>query len=300
MGSDPRHESQGLGETGLEACRKLRGPTHRRRQSAMRLASPAVPATAQWRSVLKPRRRRPWPKRRRPWPRPMRAARRQDLHDTQEPCRRGDCKLAICATAHRAAKKNDSKPSSESRRGAAPTGEEQWRGEARAEWRRAELHAKLLPCGLRDCDHAVCRKARQPTIARSSAKTAAPGRQGRQRPQTTSGKPVGSRVTPNKSGEQLALERAQAKHRSVAGTAGAPGWKDGKIPKAAKQMKPKPATRAAPRPLPTLTCRECLKTKPISKFPDPARKRCEACGGQPRSRSIQTLSGGLPGLGRRR
>lgn len=49
----------------------------------------------------------------------------------------------------------------------------------------------------------------------------------------------------------------------------------------------------------TKRCRECLKTKPMSAFPNPRRSKCDDCGGQPPSRSIRTVSGGAPGLGRR-
>lgn len=59
----------------------------------------------------------------------------------------------------------------------------------------------------------------------------------------------------------------------------------------------KPAKKAKRE---TITCRECLQTKPLSAFPNPRRRRCEDCGGQPQARSVRTVSGGAPGLGRRR
>ena len=58
--------------------------------------------------------------------------------------------------------------------------------------------------------------------------------------------------------------------------------------------------RSARPPSGMKTCRECLRTKPISEFPDPSRPRCADCGGVPRSKSVRTVSGGAPGLGRRR
>lgn len=57
----------------------------------------------------------------------------------------------------------------------------------------------------------------------------------------------------------------------------------------------------AKRPSPQMkSCRECLKSKPIAAFPNPRRARCLECGGQPEERSVRTVSGGAPGLGRRR
>jgi hypothetical protein len=47
-------------------------------------------------------------------------------------------------------------------------------------------------------------------------------------------------------------------------------------------------------------CRECLREKPARAFPDARGKVCLDCGGQPRGRSVRTVSGGLPGLGRQR
>jgi hypothetical protein len=29
-----------------------------------------------------------------------------------------------------------------------------------------------------------------------------------------------------------------------------------------------------------MTCRECLRAKPLNAFPDPSRRRCADCGGQ--------------------
>ena len=50
----------------------------------------------------------------------------------------------------------------------------------------------------------------------------------------------------------------------------------------------------------TIVCRECLRAKPPSAFPNPKRRRCEDCGGQSSQNSVRTVSGGAPGLGRRR
>ena len=46
-------------------------------------------------------------------------------------------------------------------------------------------------------------------------------------------------------------------------------------------------------------CRECLRVKPVKAFPSRAAV-CAECGGQPRSKSVRTISGGLPTTGRRR
>lgn len=50
----------------------------------------------------------------------------------------------------------------------------------------------------------------------------------------------------------------------------------------------------------TVKCRECLRSYKRLELPNPRRRVCEACGGQPESTSIRTVSGGSPGLGRRR
>ena len=64
-----------------------------------------------------------------------------------------------------------------------------------------------------------------------------------------------------------------------------------------KTAQAEPTTRS--RPAKVITCRECLRSKSEHAFPDPRTRRCENCGGQPPSRSIRTVPGGLPGLGRR-
>jgi hypothetical protein len=46
-------------------------------------------------------------------------------------------------------------------------------------------------------------------------------------------------------------------------------------------------------------CRECLREKPLSAFPNPRRRQCEDCGGLPRGTSVSTVSGGAPGQGRK-
>jgi hypothetical protein len=47
-------------------------------------------------------------------------------------------------------------------------------------------------------------------------------------------------------------------------------------------------------------CRECLRSYKRIQLPNPRRRVCEDCGGQPESTSVRTISGGSPGLGRRR
>lgn len=56
--------------------------------------------------------------------------------------------------------------------------------------------------------------------------------------------------------------------------------------KKAKRGKPRSGSAAA-RQGSVMTCRECLRTKPLNQFPNPRRKRCEACGGQPQSSSVR-------------
>jgi hypothetical protein len=46
-------------------------------------------------------------------------------------------------------------------------------------------------------------------------------------------------------------------------------------------------------------CSECRKRLPMDAFPNPNRRKCRNCGGQPRQRSVWTESGGLPGSGKR-
>lgn len=50
----------------------------------------------------------------------------------------------------------------------------------------------------------------------------------------------------------------------------------------------------------TVQCRECLRPYKRAQLPNPRRHVCEDCGGQPESTSVRTVSGGSPGLGRRR
>lgn len=47
-------------------------------------------------------------------------------------------------------------------------------------------------------------------------------------------------------------------------------------------------------------CRECLHWYKRAQLPNPRRRVCGDCGGQPRSNSVSTVSGGSPSLGRRR
>lgn len=49
-----------------------------------------------------------------------------------------------------------------------------------------------------------------------------------------------------------------------------------------------------------LQCRECLQAKPAYAFPQGNLRRCLDCGGQDRGVSVRAISGGLPGLGKRR
>jgi hypothetical protein len=50
----------------------------------------------------------------------------------------------------------------------------------------------------------------------------------------------------------------------------------------------------------TRVCAECQRNIPVDDFPNPAVRRCGPCGGTLPPRSIRTISGGLPGLGKRR
>ncbi|HEY9564549.1 MAG TPA: hypothetical protein VIR30_12340 [Nocardioides sp.] len=50
----------------------------------------------------------------------------------------------------------------------------------------------------------------------------------------------------------------------------------------------------------TVRCRECLRMYKRVQLPNPRRHVCEDCGGRAESTSVRTVSGGSPGLGRRR
>jgi len=50
----------------------------------------------------------------------------------------------------------------------------------------------------------------------------------------------------------------------------------------------------------TVQCRECLRSFTRGQLPNPRRRVCEDCGGRPETTSVLTVSGGSPGLGRRR
>ena len=67
----------------------------------------------------------------------------------------------------------------------------------------------------------------------------------------------------------------------------------------AHQDKFKKKVQAKPKPAATRRCRECLREQPAKAFPS-RLAICRGCGGQPRSKSIRTISGGLPTGGRRR
>jgi hypothetical protein len=59
-------------------------------------------------------------------------------------------------------------------------------------------------------------------------------------------------------------------------------------------------TTATSSPALRLRCHECLREKPLKDFPSHGGYRCLACGGQERGRSVRTISGGLPTLGKHR
>lgn len=69
---------------------------------------------------------------------------------------------------------------------------------------------------------------------------------------------------------------------------------------AAKARRDKKGSTLTSKRPPTKRCRECLRELSPNRFPNPRVPRCEDCGGQPPSKSVRTISGGAPGLGKRR
>lgn len=267
-----------------------------------------------------------------------------ELHARGEPCRVPICTLPICVAAR------DSTSNAQHRPKPAPPKSTQTRSAslATARQRRIELHAKGLPCGQPRCKKPACKQpkvtkpARKPS--KSRAKAMAKAKQTRRSfAPVLHAKALPMGPTGKKSGTELALERAQAKHRkqqahpeateaaaarsgvAESGAAKSGTTKSGTISTTRAAVGPHddgtatdesastPKKKATPasrqRSVPksptkkrkpeTKQCRECLKIKPLSEFPNQRISRCEACGVRPPSRSVRTVSGGAPGLGKR-
>jgi hypothetical protein len=207
------------------------------------------------------------------------------LHERGEPCGRGDCGIAVCRELRleivRTRATNKAKE--------------------RAYW-----HSFGKPCGQGDCPVEICRKARQAT--KSKAKP----------------KPDPVRTNPGRPLTMTAEERRRREAHSKSLPCGVPGCAEPScrvplltntkepaatpVPKRGRPERPQPSPKTAAKTVPmakksprgTMICRECLRTKSLSAFPNPRVRRCEACGGQESSSSVRTVSGGAPGLGRRR
>ncbi len=206
-------------------------------------------------------------------------------HERGEPCGRGDCGIAVCREARleivRARAANKAK-------------------------KRAYWHSFGKPCGQGDCTEEICRKARQAAKSKGKRKSdpvrtttgrppAMTAEERRRREAHSKSLPCGvpGCTTPN----CRASSPAKAKTRAATPV-------PSKVRPERSQPSPKATSKAASTakkpPRGTMICRECLRALSLSAFPNPRVRRCEACGGQESSSSVRTVSGGAPGLGRRR
>ena len=97
------------------------------------------------------------------------------------------------------------------------------------------------------------------------------------------------------SGNAIPLRNAGALVRD-----GISGRASGSVDPNTGGRKRKSSTAADPYLEGNVQCRECLRVYKRIQLPNPRRRVCEDCGGQPESSSVRTVSGGSPGLGRRR
>lgn len=212
--------------------------------------------------------------------------RQAQSHARGEPCGHGDCAVEICRNA-----KSRSKSKAKSRQSVGRVGA--GRPTAMAARRRRELHAKMLPCGVPNCTEPECRRlaAKKKALNSSVGRREQPDRKARKRKTASVVAPV--RPMDTKPKKEPVRVRSVAKKSSLKVMAS---------PNEAPAPT-KPPRKSSPKPIAprsTLVCRECLRSKPLSDFPNPKSRRCEACGGQARSSSVRTVSGVAPGLGRRR
>jgi hypothetical protein len=214
-----------------------------------------------------------------------RLERQARLHERGEPCGRGDCGLVICQAARvetlRARSANRVKE------------QEYW-------------HSFGKPCGQRECTVEICRQARQatkskrkrkpdPVGANPPAPRAMTAEERRRREAHSKSLPCGVSGCAAPNCRAASQASAQARSASPASTAARTGSSQ---PSSAAAAKASTSARKSPRG--TMICRECLRAQPVSAFPNPRARRCEDCGGQEGSSSVRTVSGGSPGLGRRR
>lgn len=210
--------------------------------------------------------------------------RQAQSHERGEPCGRGDCALGICQAARR-----------EMIRARAAN-----KAKVRDYW-----HSFGKPCGQGDCKAEICRKALQTTS--KGKRKSEPGRASPQRPPALASEERRRREAHSRSlpcGVPGCAESScqGSSPQNKKAPAAAPASKVARPQRAQSTSKTsvKPAATGKKSPRGTMTCRECLRTKPLGAFPNPKVRRCEACGGQESSTSVRTVSGGAPGLGRRR
>jgi hypothetical protein len=101
--------------------------------------------------------------------------------------------------------------------------------------------------------------------------------------------------SPKTTGKTIPLtEAGELVRQRIARDAEAKRAQDSKAGKGKKKRAPDPFLETV------VQCRECLRPYKRVQLPNPKRRICEDCGGQPESKSVRTVSGGSPGLGRRR
>ena len=230
------------------------------------------------------------------------AAQQAERHRKWQPCGIGKCDVSVCAQAHRS--KLAAKRSRADEHGATTSPHRRSASSPTREQRRAELHGKGLSCGQPGCKDLVCQTARRKRKPTPPPPTPPPKpRNTKKRPskkRTASPAPLVAKGAP--SGTSLITSRPpqQNSQQPVARTQPDPGPAATKHEATQEKTSRRSQNQNQKQSAKTMTCRECLRTKSINAFPDPSRRRCGACGGQPRSRSVRTVSGGAPGLGKRR
>lgn len=191
----------------------------------------------------------------------------RDRHTNGQPCGRGGCTVDLCRATAKA-----QKAKRRAERAAKLS------GESAVAARRRELHRKMLDCGVRGCTAPECIRLR---AAKAARRTVAPRASGTA---TRSLKPKQKRKSGTAGGQPRATStsaRLPVAERAVTSTSA-------------------PSKRGLSKNSTAKVCRECLRSKPISAFPNAKSSRCEDCGGQPASPSVRTVQGGAPGLGKRR
>lgn len=203
----------------------------------------------------------------------LKAQLQQDRHANGEPCGQRGCQLDLCRASAKAAK-------TKGQQGAAAVRPSK---EAVVAARRKELHAKMLDCGEPRCTNPECVRLR------AAKKT-------KRKPGFTNTVSVSAPVkTKPKRKPSPATASAPVRASASALKQVTPAQRPGATKPVAAPAKSRPIKNPS-----TKVCRECLRSKPISAFPNPKVRRCEDCGGRPASRSVRTVQGGAPGLGKHR